>query len=100
MAHSGIVYLYSSHEEDNASGFLMYNRTCYTTKDMVNWTDHGIITGDREPYKTFKWADGNNAWAPQCVYRNGQFYLYCPFIYQGQMVIGVVVADKPFRPFY
>ncbi len=66
---------------------------------MVNWTDHGIIGGVKDPYKTFKWADGVNAWAPQVIFRNGKFYLYGPFPKGGHMVIGVAVADKPEGPF-
>ena len=96
---SNTVYLYTSHDEDDAFGFKMFNWMCYSTTDMVNWTDHGIIGGVSEPYKTFKWADGHDAWAPQCVERNGKFYLYCPFPVKGQMVIGVGVADNPFGPF-
>jgi hypothetical protein len=99
MVYSNTVYLYTSHDEDDARAFTMYNWMCYSTTDMANWTDHGIVGGVREPYKTFKWADGNNAWAPQCIQRNGKFYLYCPFPYKGQMVIGVAVADSPFGPF-
>ena len=86
MVYSNTVYLYTSHDEDDAYGFKMFNWMCYSTTDMVNWTDHGIIGGVREPYKTFKWADGDNAWAPQCIERNGKFYLYCPFPFKGQMV--------------
>ena len=78
MVCSNTVYLYTSHDEDDARGFTMYNWVCYSTTDMANWTDHGIIGGVREPYKTFKWSDGNNAWAPQCIERKGKFYLYCP----------------------
>ena len=99
MVYDGTVYLYTSHDEDDAQGFKMLNWMLYTTTDMVNWTDHGIIGGVREPYKTFSWADGSNAWAPQCVQRNGRFYLYCPFPYHGQMAIGVAVADNPWGPF-
>ena len=99
MVYSNTVYLYTSHDEDDATGFKMFNWMCYSTTDMVNWTDHGIIGGVSEPYKTFKWADGHDAWAPQCVERNGKFYLYCPFPFKGQMVIGVAVADNPFGPF-
>jgi len=99
MAYNDTVYLYTSHDEDDATGFKMLNWMLYTSTDMVNWTDHGIIGGVAEPYKTFRWADGNNAWAPQCVHRNGKFYLYCPFPYKGQMAIGVAVADSPFGPF-
>ncbi|HEX9045490.1 MAG TPA: family 43 glycosylhydrolase [Verrucomicrobiae bacterium] len=99
MVSGDTVYLIASHDEDNAFGFTMYNWLCYSTTDMVNWTDHGIIGGVKEPYKTFKWADGVNAWAPQCIERNGKFYLYCPFPYNGGMAIGVAVADQPTGPF-
>jgi len=94
------LYLITSHDEDDAIGFKMYNWLCYSTKDMVNWTEHGIIAGVREPYRTFKWADGVNAWAPHCIERNGKFYLYCPVQYRGRMTaIGVAVADHPAGPY-
>ena len=99
MVSGNTVYLYTSHDEDDAFGFKMFNWMCYSTTDMVNWTDHGIIGGVGEPFKTFKWADGNNAWAPQCIERKGRFYLYCPFPFKGQMAIGVAVADNPLGPF-
>lgn len=99
MAYHDTVFLYTSHDEDNAFGFEMFNWMLYTSIDMANWTDHGIIAGVKEPYKTFKWADGHSAWAPQCVTRNGKFYLYCPTILQGKMAIGVAVASSPYGPF-
>lgn len=99
LVYNDTVFLYTSHDEDNAFGFEMFNWMLYTTTDMVNWTDHGIIAGVKEPYKTFKWADGHSAWAPQCVARNDKFYLYCPTIYQGKMAIGVAVSDRPYGPF-
>jgi arabinoxylan arabinofuranohydrolase len=99
MAYHDTVFLYTSHDEDNAFGFEMFNWMLYTSTDMVNWTDRGIIGGVKEPYKTFKWADGHSAWAPQCVARNGKFYFYCPTIYQGKMAIGVAVSSSPYGPF-
>ena len=35
------VYLITSHDEDDAKGFHMRDWLCYSSKDMVNWTDHG-----------------------------------------------------------
>ncbi len=99
MVYNDTVYLYTSHDEDDAAGFKMFNWMCYTSTDMVNWTDHGIIAGVADPDKTFKWADGHSAWAPQCIARNGMFYLYCPTVLKGQMVIGIAVSDSPFGPF-
>ncbi len=99
MVYRDTVFLYTSHDEDDATGFKMFNWLLYTTTDMVNWTDHGIIGGVKEPYRTFKWADGHSAWAPQCIARNGKFFLYCPTIYKNKMAIGVAVSDSPYGPF-
>lgn len=99
MVYNDTVFLYTSHDEDYAFGFEMFNWMLYTSTDMVNWTDRGIIAGVKEPYRTFAWADGHSAWAPQCIARNGKFYLYCPTIHQGKMAIGVAVANRPYGPF-
>jgi arabinoxylan arabinofuranohydrolase len=99
LVYDGTLYLYTSHDEDNATGFTMYNYLLYSTTDMVNWTDHGILAGVKDPYKTWKWADGNNAWAPQVIFRNNKFYMYAPFPKGGRMVIGVATSDKPTGPF-
>jgi beta-xylosidase len=99
MVYNDTVFLYTSHDEDDAFGFKMFNWMLYTSTDMVNWTERGIIGGVKEPYRTFAWADGHSAWAPQCIARNGKFYLYCPTIHQGKMAIGVAVANSPYGPF-
>ena len=63
MVYNDTVFLYTSHDEDDAFGFKMFNWMLYTSTDMVNWTDCGIIGGVKEPYKTFAWADGHSAWS-------------------------------------
>jgi arabinoxylan arabinofuranohydrolase len=99
MVYNDTVFLYTGHDEDDAFGFKMLSWMLYTTTDMVNWTDHGVIAGVSEPYRTFAWADGHSAWALQCIARKGKFYLYCPTIYQGKMAIGVAVSTSPYGPF-
>jgi arabinoxylan arabinofuranohydrolase len=99
MVYNDTVFLYAGHDEDDATGFKMLNWMLYTSTDMVNWTEHGVIAGVKEPSKTFAWADGHSAWAPQCIARNGKFYFYCPTIYLGKMAIGVAVATSPYGPF-
>jgi len=97
MVHKDRVYLYTSHDEDTTvkNFFTMNDWRCYSTTDMVNWTDHGAILS----YKTFSWARGD-AWAGQCIYRNGKFYYYLPVNkINGGNAIGVAVADSPTGPF-
>ena len=45
MVYDGTVYLYTSHDEDSTVNnfFTMYDWRCYSSKDMVNWTDHGAV---------------------------------------------------------
>lgn len=65
----------------------------YTSTDMVNWTDHGVVAS----LKSFDWVKRDNgAWAEQVVERNGKFYMYCPIHGNG---IGVLVSDSPYGPF-
>ena len=95
MVHDGTVYLYTSHDEDETvdNFFTMYDWHCYSSKDMVNWTDHGAVAS----LKNFTWMDKKNgAWAPQCIARNGKFYLYVPIHGEG---ISVLVSDSPTGPF-
>src|SRR3954463_3897544 len=62
---------------------------------MVNWTDHGSPLS----VKDFAWSRGD-AWAGQCIERNGKFYYYVPTNKKGGgMVIGVAIADRPTGPF-
>ncbi|MBN1308288.1 MAG: family 43 glycosylhydrolase [Chitinispirillaceae bacterium] len=92
LVYNDTVFLYTTHDEDTAIEFVMYDWLLYTSTDMVNWRDHGVVAS----LKDFSWAGTIHAWAPQCVYRNGTFYLYCPVFMKG---IGVLVADSPYGPF-
>lgn len=93
MVHNDTVFLYTTHDEDDADGFKMQDWLLYSSTDMVNWTDHGVVAS----LKDFKWLNKDNgAWAEQCIYRNGKFYMYCPVHGNG---IGVLVSDSPYGPF-
>jgi len=97
MVYNGTVYLYTSHDEDKTvrNFFTMNDWRCYSSTDMVNWTDHGPILS----YKVFEWSRGD-AWAGQCIYRNGKFYYYLPVNQKnGGNAIGVAVSDSPTGPF-
>lgn len=105
MVSDGVVYLYTGHDEDAAppgqGRFLMREWLCYTSTDMVNWTDRGPVASLRN----FHWADRSNsgwgghengAWAAHAIERNGRYYLYCTVQGRG---IGVLVSDHPLGPF-
>lgn len=97
MVHNGTVYMYTTHDEDETvrNFFTMNDWKCYSSNDMVNWTDHGTVLS----YTDFEWSRGD-AWAGQCIFRNGKFYFYVPVNQKGGgNAIGVAVSDSPTGPF-
>lgn len=88
----------------------------WSSEDMVNWTDEGIIldVANKNPGTNDKgvqiassaWSDGN-AWAPSIEEKNGKYYFYyCGNIrpeltgtYGSGKAIGVAVADNPAGPY-
>lgn len=87
------LWLYPSHDKDDAPSFNMEDYHVFSTTDMIHWKDHGVIFN---PITQTKWAKAM-AWAPDCIYRNGKYYLYYP---TDQKHIGVAVADTPYGPFH
>ena len=98
LVYNGRVYMYTGHDSDNASSnYLMRNWKCYSSIDMVNWTDHGVILAA----SAISWSSGD-AYAAQCVFRNGKFYFYVSTGCRtdgGSFAIGVTVATSPIGPF-
>jgi MYXO-CTERM domain-containing protein len=96
MVYDGRLYVYTTHDEDVTvkDFFTMNDWRIYSTADMVNWTDHGSPLS----YKSFSWGTGD-AWAGQCIPRNGKFYFYVPMNNSTGTKIGVAVADTPIGPF-
>ncbi len=86
-------YVYTGHDEDGAEYFEMNEWQCFWTTDMANWTPRGIIMR----YTDFKWSTGE-AWASQCIRRNGKYYFYVTAVNNARC-IGVGVADNPGGPF-
>lgn len=76
---------------DGFPGWSGTKFTAYSSKDLVNWKDHGVVL-DLGP--DVGWAD-KNAWAPAIAERNGRYYFY----FCAEQQIGVAVADSPAGPF-
>jgi beta-xylosidase len=86
-----VLYLYPSHDRDQAKWWDMQDWHVFSTTDLKTFTDHGAAFS----LKDTTWAK-QFAWAPDCVQRNGKYYFYYP---TDQSNIGVAVSDKPTGPF-
>lgn len=104
MEYNGRIYIYGTNDSqqyektpDADNNYSKINTlNCYSSDDMVNWTDHGAIrvAGSNG---AAKWA--SNSWAPAACHKtiNGKekFFLY--FADNGSG-IGVLEADSPTGP--
>lgn len=86
------LWVYPSHDKDDAPTFNMEDYHAYSTRDMKNWRDHGVIFS---PMRDTRWAK-SAAWAPDCVEKGGRYYLYYP---TDKRHIGVAVSETPYGPF-
>jgi hypothetical protein len=104
----GRVYLYPSHDILAGEGrgrvgwFCMEDYHVFSSGDLVDWTDHGVIVSqDKVPWVN---SQAYALWAPDCIYRNGKYYFYFPAPARDTTLgrgfsIGVAIADKPDGPF-
>ena len=77
---------------DGRASFDMEDYHVYATTDLQTFTDCGVAF---DAVAATPWASGQ-AWAPDCVERDGRYYLYYPI---DRRHIGVAVSDRPTGPF-
>jgi beta-xylosidase len=93
--YEGKVYVYPSHDQDNAMGYNMVDYHVYSSSDLVKWTDHGKVLD----LKDVPWVK-EYMWAPDCAYKDGTYYLYFPArAKDGKFYIGVATSKNPGGPF-
>ena len=122
---NGRIYLYPSHDVNppasaqstNKGGrdlnewFCMEDYHVYSSDNLTDWTDHGmIITQNEVPWVR---PDSYAMWAPDCVYKatrnadgslgEGRYYFYFPAAPREGLGfgfgIGVATSDSPTGPF-
>jgi beta-xylosidase len=102
QVYDGEVWVYSSQDRlmDSTKHKSHYDAMdgyhAFSSKDMINWTDHGEILHSSD----VSWANGGYLWAPGSARKNGKYYLYYPIKDKNlQWKIGVAIGDKPAGPF-
>lgn len=94
------IYAYVGEDKAGVGGwFYMPHWVCYSSDDMIHWTDHGVVLRAAD----FPNANPGGAWAGQVVERKGKFYYYVTLDDKrnGKHTIDVAVSDSPtgsFRP--
>jgi arabinoxylan arabinofuranohydrolase len=96
---SGRLYVYGSHDRNDAREFDMNDYHVYSTDDMQNWQDEGVALS----LKDVPWAEGH-FWTPDCNVKNDIYYFYFPTRVpkNGRLKgrpVGVTPSRSPAGPF-
>ncbi len=83
-------YLYPT--TDGTEGWLSTQFTCWSSANLVNWKNEGVILNLPTD---LSWAK-ERAWAPAIAVKNNKYYFY----YSANVNIGVAVANKPAGPYH
>lgn len=88
-------YIYPT--TDGGSGWDAPYFKCFSSDDLVNWKDEGVILD----LKDVSWSNGKNGWAPTIAEKNGKYYFYYSAApsSNGAKNLAVAVADSPTGPF-
>ncbi len=92
---NGKYYLYVT--TDGGSGWDAPYFKCFSSDDLVNWKDEGIILDLAD----VSWSNGHNGWAPTVAEKDGKYYFYYSAapINNGPKNLAVAVSDSPTGPF-
>jgi len=98
IVYQDTIYLYTGHDEapTDTHQYLMKEWLCFSSRDLVNWTDHSALLRPTD----FKWGK-SNAYASKVVERDGKFYWYVALTPKdaSYKAIGVAMAETPTGPF-
>jgi len=105
--HKGVYYWYGEHKIEGKSEktFADGGIHCYSSTDLINWTDRGVVLSVDNKNEKSDIAYGCILERPKVVYNEkskkfiAYFKLYQKGIGYEVSHVGVAVADKPFGPF-
>jgi arabinoxylan arabinofuranohydrolase len=91
-AFEGRIYVYASHDPDDQMGYDMVDYHVFSSSDLANWQDHGVVLDSAEI------SFASKLYAPDCAYdaELDKYFLYFP---DAGSTIGVAVSDDPGGPF-
>lgn len=92
----GRLYLYGSWDISGRNKYCSHELHCFSTDDMENWTDHGVIFRNDDKFCGLPWSPGSELFAPDAIEKDEKYYLYVCGNHREE---GVAVADSPIGPF-
>lgn len=91
----GRIYLYGSYDISRNLDYCSHEYHVFSSDDLENWTDHGVSFCSRGEKSGVPWSN-KPLYAPDCVFKDGLYYLYFCL---SDGTEGVAVSQSPYGPF-
>ena len=89
----GRLYLYGSYDISGDYTYCSEVLHVFSTDDLIHWEDHGVAFSCED----VPWvANGAMLYAPDCIHRDGKYYLYFCLSDGSE---GMAVSESPAGPF-
>uniref|UniRef100_A0A7C6AF20 Carbohydrate-binding protein n=1 Tax=candidate division WOR-3 bacterium TaxID=2052148 RepID=A0A7C6AF20_UNCW3 len=87
----GRMYIYGSHDICGNTNYCSHKYRVFSSDNLIDWQDHGISFIS----ENVRWSNAT-LYAPDCIYRNGIYYLYFCMADNSE---GVAESRYPYGPF-
>lgn len=91
----GRMYLYGSCDKADKMEYCSHEYHVFSSDDLIHWVDHGVSFRSDGANSDVPWSNAA-LYAPDCIFKNGIYYLYFCLSYNGE---GVATSKKPEGPF-
>lgn len=95
LGKDGRMYIYGSYDISGDTTYCSYEYRVFSSGDLLNWTDHGVSFKSIGPDSDVPWVE-LPLYAPDCIYRDGVYYLYFCLADGSE---GVATSSSPYGPF-
>lgn len=91
----GRMYIYGSYDISGDTSYCSHEYHVFSSEDLINWTDHGVSFNSNGETSEVSWSKAP-LYAPDCIYKDGKYYLYFCLADNSE---GVATSDVPYGPF-
>lgn len=95
VGHDGRLYAYGSQDLAGNHTYCSHSYRVFSTDNLLDWVNHGTSFASAGPDAQTPWSTAE-LYAPDCVYKDGTYYLY---FCQKDRSEGVAVSQHPAGPF-
>ena len=91
----GRMYIYGSMDLNGDTTYCSQHYQVFSSENLIDWVGHGVSFSTLDKKVGETWFE-STLYAPDCIFKDGKYYLYFCTSGNGE---GVATSDSPYGPF-